>query len=175
MKNILLTVAIVTTSLLTNAQDTSSGDKAIPVKHKLGLHAGTTTGVGLSYKVEFKNKHQVQFVALPIASKEEKIFFSGLSYRYKFKTMENWDALTYVGASYYYYKYTWDYDVIIEPVTSDVDQQLNCSGGVAFEYGKNEFFKINLQLGYGLYNILNEEWRTSLSAGIGVDFLLNKL
>ena len=30
-------------------------------------------------KVEFKNKHQVQFVALPIASKEEKIFRTNIA------------------------------------------------------------------------------------------------
>lgn len=174
MKNIFLTLAIVSTALFATAQD-SSAVKTNNIKHKLGLHAGTTTGVGLSYKLELQNKHQFQVVALPIASKHEKVIFTGLSYRYKFKTMDNWDALAYVGGSYYYDSYSSADDFVIEPSSDVINQSINVSGGLAFEYGKSEFFKVNLQLGYGLYDIFTQDWRTNLSGGIGFDFLLNNL
>jgi hypothetical protein len=175
MKKLILTVLISTSSIFANAQDASipAEDSPQKLQHRLGLHAGTTSEVGFSYKLVIKEKYQIQAVVLPIASKEDKILFSGLSYKYKFKTIKNWDMLSFVSASYYYSKYSYDPYYVYETETSYYED-LNLSAGLGFEYGKSEFFKMNMQFGYALYDITDNDWHTNLSAAIGFDFLLNK-
>tara|TARA_B110000211_G_scaffold231895_1_gene294437 strand:+ start:873 stop:1415 length:543 start_codon:yes stop_codon:yes gene_type:complete len=178
MNKSILTVFIATASLFASAQEAEkpSTDSIQKIQHRLGLHAGTTSEVGFSYKLVLKEKHQIQAVVLPIASKDDKTLFSGLTYRYKYRTIKNWDMLSFVSASYYYNKYSLEtYYVYDEPSSSNtLNENLNVSAGLGFEYGRNDFFKINMQIGYALYDITDEDWHTNLSAAVGFDFLLNR-
>ena len=176
MNKIFITIIIAICSLSLSAQDDSKEpqDKR---QHKLGLFAGTTRSVGFSYKLVLQNKYQFQVVALPIASKNEKILLSGLAYRYKFKSFTSWDILSFVSAGYYYNKTSYDYDraLLNDELSDPSEEVLSFSTGLAFEYGKSDFLKLNLQVGYGLYDVTSEDWSTNLSTAIGFDILINRI
>lgn len=176
MNKILITIIIATCSLFLSAQDDSK-NKQDKTQHKLGLFAGTTRAVGFSYKLVLQEKYQFQVVALPVASKNQKILLSGLAYKYKFRSFKSWDILSFVSAGYYYNKTSYDYDsAVINDDSSDPSEEvLSFSTGLAFEYGKSDFLKLNLQVGYGLYNVTSEDWSTNLSTAIGFDFLINRI
>lgn len=138
--------------------------------HKLGLHAGTTSGLGLSYKLLINNHFMIQMATLPVASKYYKYINSGISLKYKFRDEEFWDFYAF-GAGSHVHQYNnfsiWGGN---EQTWSN---NYNASSGIAVEYGKGEFFKLCAQIGYGLYNIGQEEWITNLSIGTTIDFSLN--
>lgn len=74
--------------------------------HKLGLHAGTTSGLGLSYKALFNDKYMIQAITLPIASQDFKYINSGLSFKYKFKDLSDWDFYAYGSGNYIFSQYS---------------------------------------------------------------------
>lgn len=181
MKKIILTGAIALLTGFASAQveeakSEETTENTTKTLHKIGLHAGTTSGLGLSYKIQFADKYQVQLTTLPIASESYKWINTGLQLRYKFKDAGNWDFFTYAAAShlytsssnYYYYDYT-------DPDYSETttNESYNASAGVAFEFGRSESFKLNLQTGYGVYDI-TDDWTTMLTIGVGIDFTLTK-
>ena len=153
-----------------------------PVQHRLGLHAGTTSGLGLSYKLVLNDAYEIQLTALPFASKDSKMMFSGLNLGYKFYNNKKLDVLVLLSSSYLYdqsvsegYNYT-DYNgnyIVIDDVVSTTSK-VNSSLGVGFELGTSEMFKFNFQVGYGIYNMFSSDWQTLPSIGVGFDFLLLK-
>lgn len=181
MKKLILTGAIALISGICGAQNeqtAESSEEVITPKilHKLGLHAGTTSGTGLSYKVDINKKYQIQLVALPVASEDVKWINSGVQFRYKVRNLGDWDFFTY-GAASYFYQYQKEYyynDGYTMQESFSESHAINTSAGIAFEYGRSEAFKLNIQTGYGGYD-LTDDWRTMLSIGVGIDFTLTKL
>lgn len=142
--------------------------------HKIGLHSGYTSGVGLSYKIQFAEKHQFQLVTLPIASSSSQWINTGLQYRYKFRDYGNWDLLTYAAFSYTFDRNEDSWGIIgPDQVGFTITHDYRSSVGLAFEYGKTENVKLNFQTGYGVIDITNR-WRTTLTAAVGIEFLLNQ-
>ena len=182
MKKLLLCLLFGSVSLSTLAQkettNPSSNYLNKKVIHKLGLHAGTTSGAGLSYKALINNKLMIQMVSLPIASQDYKIINTGLSLKYKFRDYNMWDFYSYVSGSHYFNQdrfYAYD---AMDPwldTTYEYEYKNNfhSSAGFAFEYGKGELIKLSTQVGYGAYFIGKSKWMTNLSIGVTVDFALN--
>jgi hypothetical protein len=162
----------------TNTTKFTNSPESLPkFIHKLGLHAGTTSGLGLSYKLLIKNKFMIQTVTLPVASRYNKYINSGLSVKYKFRDYDHWDFYAFSSGNHAYLEdsqYIWgdDWETIIGNEKT-FSHNFNASGGIAFEYGKGEFFKLGFQIGYGVYNIGKDEWVTNLSIGSTIDFSLN--
>ena len=169
----ILFCSIISLGQLSNLNQTDSKK----VIHKLGMHAGTTSGLGVSYKALFNNKTMIQLVTLPIASKDYKYINSGISLKQKLKDYPEWDfysycALNYIhirSQNYYYYSYQSDSDITNYSYTDLV----NTSVGISVEYGKGEFVKWSVQAGYALYSLGTEKWQTNLSIGTRIDFALN--
>ena len=94
MKKTIICITILFCSIISLGQlshlNQTDSNKVI---HKLGMHAGTTSGLGLSYKALFKNKTMIQLVTLPIASKDYKYINSGISLKQKLKDYPEWDFL----------------------------------------------------------------------------------
>lgn len=145
--------------------------------HKFGLHSGTTSGTGLSYKLLIKNQWMIQAVTLPVASQEQKFINSGFSLKYKFRDYAKWDFYSFVSVSHRFIQTTsfvWDETgPLDETKSSSYLNNVNSSGGIAIEYGEGEFFKWGVQMGYGVYNIGKDNWITNLSIGTTLDFSLN--
>ena len=183
MKKIIFFTAIIFTSLLSKGQKSEAPLKTEPKTiHKLGVHAGTTSGLGISYKALFNNKTMIQLVTIPVASKNYKYINSGISLKLKFKDLQEWDFYSY-GALNHIYNYSetyfdnFFYDEIgalnVQDYNYTLISKFNSSIGISAEYGDGEFIKWNMQLGYGIYNLGTENWRTLLSIGTTIDFSLN--
>lgn len=153
--------------------------ESTPVKnyHRLGIHAGGTTGVGFSYKVSRNDKYQIQLVAIPIASSNGEYVNAGLSLFRKVVNTRGFDILGYVGGNYSYSSGGIDME-FLPPVipTRPSGNRVNGSFGLAFEVGTSELFKFNFQGGYGIYGIGDSNnWTTYPSLGIGLEFGLNQI
>jgi hypothetical protein len=149
------------------------------VVHRIGLHAGTTSGVGLSYKAVIKDKYQIQLTSLPYASADTKTAISGLNLMYKFVNNEVFDILFVVSAGHFFrsditenYIYDNNYNYTITR-TRNITSSLSSSVGIGFEIGGNDRFKFNCQAGYAVYDVL-DNWQTLPSVAVGFDFLLSK-
>ena len=164
MKKTIICITILFCSIISLGQlshlNQTDSNKVI---HKLGMHAGTTSGLGLSYKALFKNKTMIQLVTLPIASKDYKYINSGISLKQKLKDYPEWDFYSYCALNYihirsknYYYNYQYDSNV----TTNSYTDLVNTSVGISVEYGKGEFVKWSVQAGYALYSLGTENWQT---------------
>ena len=155
-------------------------EEAPPVKtyHRLGLHAGGTTGTGFSYKLSHKDKYQVQIAAIPFASAGSQYINAGVTLFRKVVNTRGFDILGYVGGNYSYSSgAVRSVDGFVPPVIPlrDSGTRYNSSFGLAFEVGTSELFKFCFQGGYGIYAIGNPAWQTYASFGIGLEFGLNQI
>ena len=181
MKKILFSICILISSTISLGQESSEAQIIPPnTIHKLGIHAGTTSGLGISYKALFNNKTMLQLVSIPVASKYTKLINSGISLKLKFKDLPEWDFYYYGALNHIYdesteYNNNYYYDEMSnnDDYTRTTLSKFNTSAGISIEYGKGEFIKWNIQLGYGIYNLGTEEWRTLPSVGTTIDFSLN--
>ena len=165
-------------------------EEALPKKnyHRLGLHGGTTTGIGFSYKVSTNDKYQIQLAAIPFASSTSKYVNGGLTFFRKIVNTRVFDILVYIGGNYqftsskysygeyYYYDYNTSDYVYSSGAVTDKDSQFNASFGLAFEVGPSEIFKFCFQAGYGVYDLADaNNWQTLPSAGVGIEFGINQI
>lgn len=169
MRKNALCIAILFCSIFSIGQDLNQTSPK-QVIHKLGMHAGTTSGTGVSYKALFNNKTMIQLVTLPIASKDYKYINSGISLKQKFKDYPDWDFYSYCALNYIHIE---SQDYYYDGPSTLYTDLVNTSVGISVEYGKGEFVKWSFQAGYALYSIGNENWQTNLSIGTTIDFSLN--
>ena len=160
---LIITAAILSLATVAQQEISPTNPKYI---HKLGLHAGTASGTGLSYKLLANNKWMFQAVTLPIASTYFFIVNSGLAAKYKFKDNPFLDFYVYGAGNLYYEKrgQSWSNFEIVN---------IGATPGISVEYGKGEFFKLAFQAGYGVYIFERGDWMTHISFGATVDFALN--
>lgn len=177
-----IAITIFALSLITFTGISQNNETAEPensntptVIHKLGLHSGTTSGVGLSYKALIKNTLMIQAVTLPVASQDYKYINSGLSIKYKFRDYNLWDFYAYGAGNYIYTQSSYGYYSLdeTEEFIYEYNSNFHTSVGIAAEFGKGEFLKWSMQMGYALYNIGSDYWQTNLSIGTTLDFSLN--
>ncbi|MBN1596836.1 MAG: hypothetical protein JW894_00940 [Bacteroidales bacterium] len=115
-------------------------DNPEPRNNEFGIHAGTSTGLGLSYRHWF-NKPGLQITLLPIISDDYTFVSAALTGLYSFKETKYARVYGYLGNHIIYNSDTSD------PVT------YNIGLGPAFSFGSTVAF--NLMFGYGMYDILN--------------------
>lgn len=179
-------------SLLTSAigfAQTADESSELTTKnyHRIGVQADATAGIGFSYKLSHNDKYQFQLVGIPVASADTKFISVGLTVYRKIVNTRNFDILTYVGGSYQYnkyeaydYNYYYDpyatYDPYYYPTTTEVDEGVNASFGLAFEVFPSEIFKLCFKGGYGIYDMFDpNNWQTLPSAGVGVEVGINQI
>ncbi|MFD1550885.1 hypothetical protein DNU06_05215 [Putridiphycobacter roseus] len=121
--------------------------------HHFGLHAGFTTGLGLSYRY-WPKKIGVQLTAAPQFSKNYFNIYSGLTGLLSIKKNATSEFFTYLGASlnstkddYYVYENGTYYQNL------KVDNKLNIGLGIGFRVTFLKVFDVNFQGGYGVYDI----------------------
>ena len=121
--------------------------------HHFGLHAGTTTGLGLSYRY-WPNKLGIQLTAAPYWAKNDFNIYSGLTGLLSIKENSTSEFFTYLGASFNSDKgYFEIYENGMYTEYQQVDNRLNLGLGIGFRVTFLEVFDLNLQGGYGVYDI----------------------
>lgn len=134
----------------------------------LGLHAGFTTGLGLSFR-HWSNKYGVQLTAIPIKTDNIQFISAGLTGLYSIRNEKYYRHFLYLGNHLLinqvetYYDYNGNYKE--EQKTS-----YNAGFGYGFEVGKKVRF--NLMVGYAGYNLLETDYSLLPTAEMGLYFQL---
>jgi hypothetical protein len=173
MKNSILIFLLAISVSAAYAQDSLATDRK---QHLLGIHAGVSTGVGVSYKY-IVNNFGIQLTGIPIFNNENVWTSAGGALSYRFKTdyinEEPLSFLVYAGLHHLYSKEAAGSVELIsgEIVESTVEKEHYNSGvGFGLEYTTEDTFMINVMAGYGL--ILDGATRTTLAVEIGIHYKL---
>ncbi|WP_070138236.1 hypothetical protein [Crocinitomix algicola] len=159
MKNFLLIISLMC-SIFGFAQN---GTKTEPSEgaHHIGLHAGTTTGLGFSYRF-WPGKIGFQLTGVPIFDSHSSFVSAGASFLYKFNDNEVVDFFGYVGNHLLHRTYGYN---------NSTNLTYNASIGIGLKIDFLEVLNFNLQAGYGVYN-MTETVRTRLAGEVGLYYNL---
>jgi hypothetical protein len=168
MKKIILSILVLGFALNAIAQDEK--EPYISPKHYIGLHAGTTTGYGLSYRY-WPTKLGVELTTAPkfMPGNDYKIS-AGLSVLYTVLENKYIGLYSYLGNSilssnegYSIY----DSNTGISTYENAKWTQYNIGLGMGFKVNLFKELDFNVQTGYGLYDITND-LRTNLTGEISM-------
>jgi len=159
MKNYFVLLSFLTFCLATYSQDTPQKKSA----HYFGIHAGTTTAYGLSYRY-WPKRFGIEFTTLPTFKKinplDKKMINSkistGLSVLFKIKESKVVDLFTYVGGFSLFEKHHESYYIQDTHTTEYLKKEkldINIGLGLGARFKFLEVLDFNLQLGYGIYKI----------------------
>jgi hypothetical protein len=105
----------------------------------VGINAGTTTGLGLSYAY-WPHKNGVQITFIPLIDKVHTYISLGATYLRKVKVVSN---------NYTFFLFWGNH---LTNILSDQKWTFNTGFGPGIEY-QNNGFSIHFMIGYGAYNI----------------------
>ena len=158
MKSLLflfLTFLIVSTSQAQN--------DAVNYKHSLGLSAGLSTGLGLSYRY-WPKRIGVQVAGIPVFSRNRFFSSSGVSVLAKIRDFNNIRLFGYLGSNLMYEKNTSDW-------TGGVYESYTFFSalGAGFRFNFLDAFNLNIQTGYAIMNRpISKYYETNISAEISL-------
>ncbi len=137
--------------------------------NELGIHAGFTTGLGLSFR-HWSEKFGVQITAIPIKSNDFKFISGGLTAMYSITNQKYHRFFLYLGNHVLIYDDLIDFDdLFYNEVTTEY--KYNIGFGPGFEVGRNVRF--NIMVGYGAYNLLEpSEYKLLPAVEMGLYFKL---
>lgn len=104
-------------------------------KNEFGIHAGATTGMGLSYR-RWMGRFGAQVTALPIKTENVTFVSTGLTLMYTIREFKYVRSFIYLGNHL---------------MNTDGDLKHNIGIGPGFSFGK--YVGFNLMSGYGFYDI----------------------
>ena len=174
MKKIIIISLISLLSISLNAQSKSEMGKvnhSDNTKHYFGLHAGSTTGYGFSYRY-WPTKLGVQVTALPVFRKGGDYNVStGLTLLYTLRDENVVDFYSYLGQHLISQKNSYGgyYDPSLGIFTqgkTNYNTIYNVGAGVGFKFD-SKFVDLNIQVGYGAYDIINDI-NTNIAGEIGI-------
>lgn len=154
LKLIALSCILLALLLKANSQDVK------PITNEIGIHAGTTTGIGLSYRHWF-NKNGFQITAVPIKNDYRQYYNAGLTYLHTFYQSTHVCFYGYTSVNYVYHHRaheTWANDDLL-------NEKINLGVGPAFSFGR--VVKFNLMVGYGMYDVVNK-FETNFAGEVGL-------
>jgi len=142
-------------------------------KHNIGLHAGLTTGIGISYRY-WPTKLGIQLTSIPIISNKRTFVSAGITALYTLNDGQKVDLYGYFGNHILYSKTTKSIG-ITQPgqPTTIIKESTNYNVGVGFGFkiDINQDLNFNLQAGYGVY--VGTHTIATLDAAIGLYYSFN--
>jgi hypothetical protein len=148
MKNKILAlfIAFLLSGTNLSAQE-AENNEVINRSNELGMHAGFTTGLGLSFR-HWSDKFGVQITAIPIKANDFQFISAGLTGMYSLSNQKYYRFYLYLGNHILLVNNstTWDGRNVNENI-------YNIGFGPGFEVGRKVRF--NIMAGYGAYDLLN--------------------
>lgn len=144
-KKLILSLAAILSVVFVFAQE-AEDNEIINVSNELGMHAGFTTGIGLSFR-HWSGKYGIQVTAIPLKANDFQFVSAGLTGLYSLSNKKYTRFYLYLGNhlminSQFYDIYT------DSPATKT---RYNVGFGTGFEVGRKVRFTI--MAGYGGYNL----------------------
>ena len=125
--------------------------------NELGMHAGFTTGLGLSYR-HWTDDLGVQITAIPIKSEYSQFISIGFTGLYSVSESDNHRFFLYLGNHFLVYN------------DHNTEYKYHIGLGPGFETGRN--VKFNIMVGYGAYNLLESNYKLLPAIETGLYFKL---
>jgi len=156
MKRILIFIAGFIFLVSVSAQET---DVKSSKKNEIGINAGATTGLGLSYRRWF-GKVGFQLTGLPIKTDKATIISLGLTALYSFYDAHYVRVYGFLGNHYFVDKESetnqiWDNGSFNGTQKTTYDHSsYNIGIGPGFAFGK--VVRFNFMVGYGFYDVLDK-------------------
>lgn len=174
MKHILILLIYFSISSLSFSQEEAETQPLIKTKHFVGLHAGSTTGIGFSYRY-WPKRLGIQVTAFSSFDYDKEIWSSnGLSILYTLKETKHIDIFSYLGNHLTYEKWLSNqFDDVGNIISSTkVSRTRNNIGiGIGLKIDFLEDLDFNIQAGYGLYDITND-FNTLIAGEVGLYYHL---
>ena len=165
---------LITLSLVLNlkAQSDQKIDQKKITKHFVGLHVGTTTGYGFSYRY-WPTKLGVQITGIPIFTQNSYNVSTGFSLLYKLRDNNRIDLYSYLGNHLLFESNTNQYNNFgyIIGTTKQSYTTYNIGIGIGLKIDFLEVLDINFQTGYAFNNI-TDSFYTGLAGEIGLYYQL---
>lgn len=137
MRIFILSLLLVSSSFVYGQEEKNA---AASQKNRIGLHAGVTTGIGLSYRYK-PGKFALQLTGIPIFTGDGNTVLSGgLSGMYYLREARGADLFTYLGNHVFYNR------------QDELFYNMGLGIGIDFHPWK-EVLDISLQGGYGVVNV----------------------
>ena len=118
--------------------------------NEFGVHAGFSTGIGLSYRHWFK-KPGFQLTLLPVKTEKQTFISAGASLLYTLKETKHIRAYLYLGNHLLMYDRKSEFHFNDE---ERKDTEYNMGFGPGFSFGSVVAF--NIMFGYGFYDITDK-------------------
>ncbi|PHR46985.1 MAG: hypothetical protein COA32_08665 [Fluviicola sp.] len=135
MRIIILSMLLVVSSFVYSQEEKSAAESQ---KNRIGLHAGVTTGLGLSYRYK-PGKFALQLTGIPIfTGGGSTVLSGGLSAMYYLREASGADLFTYFGNHVFY--------------NDEMFYNMGLGIGIDFHPWK-EVLDITLQGGYGVLRV----------------------
>jgi hypothetical protein len=155
----IICIAVISTNANSQSKDSTKVTRNV---HSVGMHASFLSGVGLSYRY-WPSKLGVQVTVLPVFRKGNGHFLSfGLTALYTLKEGKTTDLYGYWGNHFISSKSSGNFG-------NSGSQSLNTGLGVGFKINFTDFFNLNIQGGYGLYDVTDSFYST-IAGGAGLYF-----
>lgn len=135
----------------------------------LGLNAGFTTGLGLSFR-HWSNKYGVQITAIPIKTDDVQFISAGLTGLYSIRNENYYRHFLYFGNHLLLNQTKTYYDYNTGASYEEAETTYNAGFGYGFEVGRKVRF--NLMVGYAGYDLLNSDFKLLPTAEMGLYFEL---
>lgn len=136
------------------------------LNHSLGVSAGATSGVGFSYRF-LPNKWGVQVTGVPLFEASRTVFSAGLTALYRLREHEKMDVFLYLGNHVFYEKSKSIHPGSQGPWEPPTYFQYNAGLGAGVNIHIADYLDLSLQVGYGVYNIL-QNINSNIAGGIGL-------
>ena len=144
-KKLILSLAAIMSFVFVFAQEAEENE-IINVSNELGMHAGFTTGIGLSFR-HWSGKYGVQVTAIPLKANDFQFVSAGLTGLYSLSNKKYTRFYLYLGNHLMINSRF--YDVYTENPSTKT--RYNVGFGTGFEVGRKVRFTI--MAGYGGYNL----------------------
>lgn len=171
MKKLALLFAVLFSIGTLNAQEQEAAVELGP--HHIGLHAGSSTGTGFSYRY-WPTRWGVQVTGIPIFRQGSTYASFGASALYMLKDNDRVDLFSYFGNHLIYNSYE---TLIYDPATGTYSEGKetfsldNMGLGLGLKVTIFDVINLNFQAGYGVYDIFNDPF-TFLTGEFGLYYQL---
>jgi hypothetical protein len=148
-------------TLITVGLFAQKNDSTLVIRtQEFGIHAGATTGVGLSYRY-WPKKFGIQVTMLPIKTDDQTFFSVGLTGLYSFYNSRVVRFFGYLGSNLTIDNHKNYYDYNYDPITgeysyNDIEKSTKCNMGFGPGFGFGTRVRINIMAGYGFYDIFGK-------------------
>ncbi len=153
--NRVVSVALVLCFTFAISYAQSLNDISTPEKkrnHSLGMHAGSTTGYGVSYRY-WPDKLGLQVTLFPFISSDNSYLSLGISGLMKVHELEKLDVFLYLGNHFRYSQDKYYYDFNQYEFDNYLNWSIGFGGGLNIRIAK--ILRLSVMTGLGNYDILN--------------------